>query len=199
MNHAQSFYFLLFSAFWMGWNVLLAIVPICLAKLIQKAKARIVEIVLLNLWILFLPNTLYMVTDVIHAFSYRFNSMTRLFWIMGVGLYACVIALAIFTFVLSIRPVLEKYQPFLNGLRTYERTVLLSLFSLLVGFAIAMGRFQRTNTWYIVTQPMRVVRDVVDSLTDPTVLFVAVCYSIGAFVIIKIIDTSGSHCEEFAG
>ncbi len=167
----------------MGWNVLLAIVPICLAKLIQKAKARTVETILLAVWILFLPNTLYMVTDVIHAFSYRFNSMTRPFWIMGIGLYACVIALAIFTFVLSIRPVLEKYQPFLSGLRTYEKTFLLSVFSLLVGFAIAMGRFQRTNSWYIVTQPSRVVADIAQSLTDPTVLFVAVCYSIGAFVL----------------
>lgn len=170
----------------MGWNVLLSTVPILLARSIQRTKARAVEIFLLVLWIIFLPNTLYMLTDVIHAFSYRFNGMTPPFWILGIGLYACIIALAVYTFILSIRPILRKYHTFLDGLRTYEKTVLLSVFSLLVGFAIAMGRFQRTNSWYIFTQPSRVIADVVQSFTDPTVLFVATCYSIGALVLLLL-------------
>jgi uncharacterized membrane protein len=186
MNHTQSLYFLLFNVFMMGWNVFLSVVPIILARALQKTKSRNVQITLFPLWLVFLPNTLYMITDVIHIFNPRFSQMTIPFWILGIGLYIFIFALAVFTFILSIKPVLYKYRTFINSLSPSYRIVLFSVFSMMIGFAISMGRFQRTNTWYILTQPMRVMRDVIDSLTDPTVLFIALFYSIGAYVIIHI-------------
>ncbi len=186
MNHTQSFYFLLFNGIWMGWNILLTIVPIVLARRLQKAKSRNAQIVLFPLWLVFLPNTLYMVTDVIHIFNPRFSQMSSPFWILGIALYFTVISLAVYTFILATMPVLQKYQSFLSELRSYSKYLLFIFFSLLIGFAISMGRFQRTNTWYIFTQPVRVMRDVIDSLTDPIVLFVTLFYSIGAFVIILL-------------
>lgn len=188
MNHSQSLYFFLFNVIWMGWNVLLAIVPTVLARLLQKEKSHIKQIPLFLLWLVFLPNTLYMITDIIHVFNPRFGQMTLPFWILGIGLYVIVFCLAVFTYVLSIRPVLQKYHVFLNTLSVTQKLVLFSFFSLLVGFAISMGRFQRTNTWYIFTQPVRVMRDVMDSLNDPTVLLVAIFYSIGAFVMIQLTE-----------
>lgn len=99
-----------------------------------------------------------------------------------------VITLAVLTFVLSLSPVFSKYRVFLRRLSPNSTLLLFLLFSLLVGFAIAMGRFQRTNTWYIFTQPTRVVHDIFAALTDPTVIVIALCYSIGAFVIILLTD-----------
>ncbi len=189
MNHTQSLYFFLFNLFMMGWNVFLSVVPIFLARILHKAKSRHVQIVLFPLWLVFLPNTLYMITDVIHIFNPRFSQMTIPFQILGIGLYILIFVLAVYTFILSIKPVLQKYRAFLNRLSPSYKLILFSIFSMLIGFAISMGRFQRTNTWYIFTQPIRVVQDVIDSLTDPTVLFVALFYSVGAFVLIKIIDS----------
>ncbi len=196
MNHTQSLYFLLFNVFMMGWNVFLSVVPIILAQALLKAKSKNAQIVLFPLWLVFLPNTLYMITDVIHIFNPRFSQMTIPFQILGIGLYLLIFFLAVYTFVLSIKPVLQKYQAFLKGISTNSRYMFFSFFSLLIGFAISMGRFQRTNTWYIFTQPLRVVRDVIDSLTDPTVLFVALFYSIGAYVLIIIFD---SHYRSLRG
>ena len=190
MNHTQSLNFFLFNVLWMGWNVLLAIVPIIIAKTLQRALSNNAQIVLFCLWLVFLPNTLYMITDVIHIFNPRFSQMTIPFWILGILLYLVIFFLAIYNFVLSIRPVLQKYRTFLNSLSPTYRIVLFSVFSMMIGFAISMGRFQRTNTWYLLTQPVRVVQDVIDSLTDPTVLFVALFYSIGAFVMISIIESN---------
>jgi uncharacterized membrane protein len=170
----------------MGWNVFLSVVPIILARTLQKAKSNNMQGVLFFVWLIFLPNSLYMITDVIHIFNPRFSQMTMLFQILGIGLYILVFFLAVYTFILSIKPVLHKYQGFLKSINPYSKFLLFAFFSALIGFAISMGRFQRTNTWYIFTQPVRVVRDVMDSLTDPTVLFVALFYSIGAFVIIII-------------
>lgn len=186
MNHTQSLYFLLFNVFMMGWNVLLATVPIILARTLQKTRSQTVQIVLFPLWLVFLPNTLYMVTDVIHIFNPRFSQMTITFQMLGMGLYLLIFFLAVYTFVLSIKPILIKYHAFLERLHSRYKYILFCFFSVLVGFAISMGRFQRTNTWYIFTQPIRVMRDVIDSLTDPTVLFVALFYSVGAFVIILL-------------
>lgn len=186
MNHTQSLYFFLFNVFMMGWNVFLSIVPIILARALQKTKSRNVQIALFPLWLVFLPNTLYMITDVIHIFNPRFSQMTIPFQILGIGLYLLIFFLAVYTFVLSIKPILHKYHAFLDGLHSQSKYLLFSFFSLLIGFAISMGRFQRTNTWYLFTQPVRVFRDVLDSLTDPTVLFVAFFYSIGAYLIILL-------------
>jgi uncharacterized membrane protein len=189
MNHTQSLYFLLFNVFMMGWNVFLSVVPIVFARLLQKTKSRNAQIVLFPLWLIFVPNTLYMITDVIHIFNPRFSQMSLPFQILGMGLYLLIFFLAVYTFVLAIKPVLQKYHAFLTSLNSRYKIMLFAFFSGLIGFAISMGRFQRTNTWYIFTQPIRVVRDVIDSLTDPTVLFVALFYAIGAFVLIKIIDS----------
>ena len=196
MNHTQSLYFFLFNVFMMGWNVFLSVVPIILAQVLLKAKSKNVQIVLFPLWLVFLPNTLYMITDVIHIFNPRFSQMTIPFQILGIGLYLLIFFLAVYTFVLSIKPILHKYHAFLDGLHSQSKYLLFSFFSLLIGFAISMGRFQRTNTWYLFTQPVRVVRDVFDSLTDPTILFVAIFYSIGAFVLIIIFD---SHYRSLRG
>jgi len=167
----------------MGWNILLAIVPIVLARLLQMSKSRFLQTIILFMWLIFLPNTLYMITDVIHIFNPRFSQMTMPFWILGLLLYFGVFILAVYTFILSIRPVLFKYQVFLKSVGSWGRVVIFLLFSALVGFAISMGRFQRTNTWYIFTQPFRVIRDVIDSLSDGRVMIVAIFYSIAVIII----------------
>ena len=190
MNHTQSLYFFLFNVFMMGWNVFLSVVPIILAQVLLKAKSKILQIVLLPLWLVFLPNTLYMITDVIHIFNPRFSQMTTPFQILGIGLYLLIFFLAVYTFVLSIKPILHKYHAFLDGLHSQSKYLLFSFFSLLIGFAISMGRFQRTNTWYLFTQPVRVFRDVIDSLTDPIVLLTALFYAMGAYILISIINSN---------
>ena len=190
MNHSQSFYFFLFNVFMMGWNVFLSVVPIILAQVLLKAKSKNVQIVLFPLWLVFLPNTLYMITDVIHIFNPRFSQMTTPFQILGIGLYLLIFFLAVYTFVLSIKPILHKYHAFLDGLHSQSKYLLFSFFSLLIGFAISMGRFQRTNTWYLFTQPVRVFRDVIDSLTDPIVLLTALFYAMGAYILISIINSN---------
>lgn len=195
MNHIQSLNFFLFNVLWMGWNTLLAIIPIIVARILQRTESRNIQGILFFVWLVFLPNTLYMITDVIHIFNPRFSQMTIPFWILGILLYMVVFFLAVFTFVLALRPVLQKYRTFLNNLPPSYKILLFSIISMLIGFAISMGRFQRTNTWYIVTQPIRVMRDVVYSLTDPTVLLVALFYSIGAYVIIHLSVRHNSSFE----
>lgn len=186
MNHTQSLYLFMLNVVMMGWNILLSVVPIILARWLNRTRSTFIQIILFLLWLIFLPNTLYMVTDIIHLFNPKFGQLTFVFQILGIWLYMIVIFLAVFTFILSIKPVLMRYRVFLDGLTRSYKLLLFSIFSLLIGFAISMGRFQRTNTWYIFTQPMRVVQDVFASLTDPTVVLLALAYSVGAFVIILL-------------
>lgn len=186
MNTIQSLSFFGFNVLWMGWNTLLAIVPIVLARTLHKSTSKFWQPLLFVVWLVFLPNTLYMITDVIHLFNPRFGQMTMLFKLLGVVLYLFVFGIAVGTFVLATRPVLQRYRLWLVGLKRKHQLLLFSLLSLLVGFAIGMGRFKRTNTWYLFTQPLRVVQDILSSFTDPTVLFLAAFYALGAFVILVI-------------
>ncbi|MBP6994213.1 DUF1361 domain-containing protein [Candidatus Woesebacteria bacterium] len=186
MDTVQSLGFFSHNIVWMGWNTLLAIVPMVLARVLQKSISKFGQSLLLVLWLAFLPNTLYMITDVIHLFNPRFGQMTVLFKLLGIALYFGVFVIAVTSFVLAMRPVLHKYRSRIQRLSTHFRIVLFIVFSLLMGFAIGMGRFKRTNTWYLLTQPIRVIQDIVASLTDPVVLWLAVWYALGAFVIVII-------------
>lgn len=186
MDQAQSLSYFLFNVVWMSWNLVLAWVAIVLANIAQKTRTSLHRIMILIVWMLFVPNTLYLVTDVIHVFNQRFSMMTPGFISAGIVWYALIIALGPYTLYRAVRPVLDMYRSDLRRFPYPIRMTLIAIFASAVGFAIAIGRFQRTNSWYVFTQPMRVFEDIMRSFTEPVTIGFALCYGVGAFVITAI-------------
>ena len=170
----------------MGWNILLATFAIALGHQVKRTHNVWKRMALLGLWILFVPNTLYLVTDVIHVFNYRFIQMTGPFIMLGIGLYATIIVLGPFTFWRATQPVLRVFHSSLVRVSPLMRLTIFLLFSYAVGFAIAMGRLHRTNSWYVFSQPWRVVADVWSTFTDPTAIIVTLFYGSAALVLTMI-------------
>lgn len=187
MDHIQSLIFLLYNVLWMGWNISLALVAVVLGYAVSRARSSFAGMLLAFLWLIFVPNTLYMVTDVIHTTSVKFTSMTLPFRILGVALYASVISLGVYTFYHATLPVVTRIRPWLDHLGPIRRFALFSVFSLLVGFAIAMGRYQRTNSWYFFTQPWRVIHDVRATVTSPSIVPFFVIFSACCFLLLMIV------------
>ena len=141
------------------WNLFLALIPLFLSKQflfnVQVGKSRTLRIVILMLWILFLPNSPYIITDFVHLDGSR-----PTFWLD---------LLLFFVFSLNglILGVLSMMDVF-SYLRKRNHPVLanaiLLFVSLLSGYGVFLGRFLRFNSWDIVTKPLTLAQSLFDSL-----------------------------------
>jgi uncharacterized membrane protein len=149
----------------LGWNLFLAWVPYGLSLAIRWQHARRVRtlwlVPLFVLWLGFLPNAPYLVTDLIHL-RYRataplwFDSvMVASFAWAGVGLGAA--SLRDCSHVVRVR----------GG--PFAAAGFIALVALATGFGIYLGRFVRLNTWDVATRPGTVLASVFSPLLHPFV------------------------------
>ncbi|MGS0524833.1 DUF1361 domain-containing protein [Zobellia nedashkovskayae] len=141
------------------WNLFLALIPLFLSKQflfnVQVGKSKTLRVIILLLWVLFLPNSPYIITDFVHLDSARST-----FWLD---------LLLFFVFSLNglILGVLSMMDVF-SYLRKRNHPVLangiLLFVSLLSGYGVFLGRFLRFNSWDIVTKPLVLAESLLNSL-----------------------------------
>lgn len=160
---------------WMSLNIFLAFLGVAFGYLFYFKKLHQIKGVILILWILFLPNTLYLVTDLqyLPGQLMRTNNTNGLILLVQ---YFLLLGLGIITFDMSV----SLFDSFVKstGLKKYHIGILI-LINLLVGFAIVMGKIQRTNSWYVFTDFYRVLDDV--QLTLNSVPLIKIALLIGIF------------------
>jgi len=142
-----------FLVIFLGWNMFLATCVYFLAEVyihMKKKDAHLVfQLMILGLFILFFPNTLYIMTDFIHFQNYTFfNDYPNIYafqiedWLVfmhiGVGaLYAARLGIS------SI----HKLEPVFKPIFKKYFALALSLLFLLSSAGIYIGRFLRFNSW----------------------------------------------------
>jgi len=133
------------------WNLFLAGVPLLLSTvlraLIHVRGWRILEILCFSLWLLFLPNAPYILTDLQHLQSPTtmptWYDIAILVSCAGTGLLLGYLSL------LDVQDVISRKFGVACGW-------LLALSSLvLAGFALFLGRFLRWNSWDVLVSPGR--------------------------------------------
>ena len=142
---------------WLSWNLFLAVVPYLISRF---AIARVSWIennfkfaLLFIIWLLFLPNSFYLITDLFHLephvsvplwfdlaliFSFAWNGI-----LLGV---------------LSIRQMEKLVQlkfPAISELRFVYPLMLLN------AFGIYIGRYLRYNTWDVLVNPFQLTNDLI--------------------------------------
>lgn len=112
------------------------------------------------LWLLFLPNSFYMVSDFIHLQDYPRVSL----------LYDSVMFTAfIFVgFVLGLASLYMVHRQFAKRISWQGTTAWLTAILLLCGFAIYLGRDLRWNSWDLLTNPGGLLFDISDRLIHPS-------------------------------
>jgi uncharacterized membrane protein len=162
------------SSTWMTWNLFLAIVPLALSLwLFRRTQART------PLWwvgmfafVAFLPNSPYVLTDVIHLVQDIQSNSSLLFNTLVV----------IPKYVIFVLVGFEAYVLALINLGNYLRrqnlgdAVLQAELALhgLCAIGVYLGRFERFNSWDLMTRPHHVVRSIAENLLDPRPLFVMI-------------------------
>jgi uncharacterized membrane protein len=136
-----------FTFLW--WNLLLAFIPLMLSTALASARQRrqrINQILWFCLWLLFLPNAPYILTDLIHLAPHPgvplWYDLTLFLSCAGTGLFLGYVSL------LDIQLIVEQRFGAKTGWAMVIGAMLLS------GFGVYIGRFLRWNSWEALTNPL---------------------------------------------
>jgi uncharacterized membrane protein len=148
------------------WNLILAaIVPLLAWWLVIRIKRfgwmKWQQLLLTALWIGFLPNSFYLITDFIHV---RQNYEANL--LFDVSMMMSFVILGLLLGYISIYMV---HLQLLKRFRTRNAWYLIGALFFVASFAIYLGRFTRWNTWDVVLKPAGLLFDVSDRLVNPTI------------------------------
>ena len=142
---------------WMTWNLFLALIPLGLATaLFRDGRRRSLAwwsgVVL---FVLFLPNAPYVLTDVIHLFEDIRRSRSDL-QVLGIYLpvYVIFFAVGVLSYVVSLQRV-WRYVAARSGVGR-AATVEVAL-HLLCAIGVYLGRVVRLNSWQVFTRPRSVL------------------------------------------
>jgi len=147
----------------LAWNLFLAFLPYAITEWIwarpRMAKNKVMLSGFMSLWMLFIPNSFYILTDLFHLDD--FHSAPKWFDL-----------LMIFSF---------AWNGLLLGLMSVRKTELIlevisgrgfSLFIVFMvmwlnAFGIYIGRYLRFNSWDIITQPFSLFNEMFEILLHP--------------------------------
>jgi uncharacterized membrane protein len=143
------------------WNLFLAWIPYAISLSFKSiiTKNKLVQSIVFISWLLFFPNALYIVTDIIHVKE----TETVPVWFDAILLFISSFAgLALaFASIINVENILRHYfhKKFANAL---------VVFLLFVGsFGVYLGRFQRWNSWDVVHNPLTLAVDILHRFTSP--------------------------------
>lgn len=130
------------------WNLFLAWIPFIISGLFKKIvnADKWKQVIIFFIWILFFPNALYIVTDLIHL--EQETSVPK--WYDVVLLFSSSAIGVIMAFVSLLR--IENFLTYKFNCRLVEVIVFSILF--LGSFGVYLGRFLRWNSWDIVSNPI---------------------------------------------
>lgn len=146
------------------WNLFLAWVPLVVSWFlyVRTPKGLIwswPNFALFSIWLVFLPNAFYLVTDFIHL--RRTSQVDIIFDIILFSTYAfCGIIIGLTSLYLVHTSAIKRFGA--------QAHYLPAAVLLLCGFAIYLGRYLRWNSWDVITNPFGLLFDVSSSVIDPT-------------------------------
>jgi uncharacterized membrane protein len=171
----------------LSWNVLLAVLPLFFVNKAELAvkQGKIGSYILwMILWLLFFPNSVYMVTDFIHISSDKFMwiveaekyssnrgvvySTEIIIWVkllvIGIGfLFALLVGLE--SFYIFEQNIKKRYSKLVCCLEVL-------LVALLSGIGVYIGRFLRFNSWDVFFSPMKLLKQALSAVDGFAVQFI---------------------------
>lgn len=111
------------------------------------------------LWLFFLPNTWYVLTDFIHV--YPTGEISELFDIILIGTLTTV------GFALGFTSLYLVHRELIRKVGLWRSFLLIEAVILISSYAIYLGRVLRWNSWDVIANPGGVIVNVSDRVLDP--------------------------------
>lgn len=166
---------LLLNSIWMTYNLCLGLIAVIAGWLAIKNPHFWLRIVLSSVWLLFMPNTLYILTDLIHLIK-QLNMVGDGIKNLLVLQYELLILLAIMFFICGLYP----FEEFLTKILKGRKYLILGLIiiNFLIGFGVALGRIEGVNSWEVITYTKRVVEGGIRVVTSFRSIMLAIFFGI---------------------
>lgn len=142
------------------WNLFLAFIPVVFASKLNEGNVRgIKAVVLFSLWLLFFPNSMYIVTDLFHL---KHKPHVPLWYDL------LILASAAITGIIMGFASLRQVERFLSArIQPRYMHLVLSCIFMLCGYGIYIGRYLRWNSWDIIADPLALCSDMLHHLMHP--------------------------------
>jgi uncharacterized membrane protein len=174
----------------MIWNLFLAAIPAVLALALFTLPVRrgVVWWVGLGVWVLFLPNAPYLLTDVVHMVHDIQHAHSDTWAYAVIATYAALFGLGLASYALS----LQLFRWYLHrSVRPRVVAPTIIFVHALCVIAMYLGRFIRLNSWDAVLAPQQVAGSVLRIPGPLTVAVLAVMFvvvGVGVFAMAAIGD-----------
>lgn len=185
----------------LGWNVLLAFFPFLFIWIFDRLKPeeKALKIIMLVLWLLFYPNAIYVITDLIYLdfrtfinigylstlYLQDFNAYLGMFHI----LFGIIIA---FYFGLTSLKVVYQYLH-ASRYKKYKDYIIVAI-SILAGVGVYIGRFFRYNSWDVIRFWV-IIKDFFMTLSWFTLFYIIMLVLLQVFLFYLIYKRKSSIIE----
>lgn len=138
------------SYIFLAWNLFLALIPWWISNYLkQKESLQLKHVPLIGIWLLFIPNSPYILTDLFHL---KLRPYMPLWFDLVLVLSFALIGMIVF---------LKSLKDMLAILKAYVSSLLFTLLTpvvfLLISFGLYLGRYLRFNSWDII-HPFRLAK-----------------------------------------
>lgn len=165
------------------WNLILAAISYIISSYLKTASQlkNPAFFSFAALWLLFLPNAPYIITDLIHldhesSISIIFDGLIiSTFTLSGLLFY-----------LFSLKQMLQQLAD--RGFKKLKISAEI-LIPFLTGYRIYLGRFERWNSWDLINNPLTLLHNMIATMTDPSkqLIILVTTSSIGIVLIISSI------------
>lgn len=147
----------------LNWNLFLAFIPWLLTSIVtikpEIQKNKILDALLLAVWLLFFPNSLYILTDFFHLAEKS---------PLPLGYHVVLILSYSWTGLLFGIFSLWDIEKILSAKLSSRVIKIISVFLLfLASFGIYLGRYLRWNSWDIITEPFKLMYGIKERVFEP--------------------------------
>jgi uncharacterized membrane protein len=143
------------------WNLFLAGLPLvfafCLKFLVDHEKGSLFpQLFVFSLWLLFVPNAPYIITDLIHLTSKKAAPI----WYDGAIVFSAALT-GLLMGLLSLYLIHQLIKQHLNPVTSW---MMISSLIALTSFGVYLGRVLRWNSWDLFTRPFSLFISIYESL-----------------------------------
>lgn len=156
---------ILFNLDWMSFNILLAMIPMVFGWLLIKTHASLLKIIFGSIWFVFLPNTIYLLTDIAHFFN-DWHLIPFVYKGLFVAQYIVLMLFGIISFILAMYPIEKLIKKTKSKKKQQQKDFFIYILNFLIGFGIVLGRIERLNSWDIITDTSKVIYQSIHTLTS---------------------------------
>ncbi len=156
----RIFYSQTFTYLFLTWNLFLAGIPFVIASYLPPTNKKLyLQFILFLSWLLFFPNTLYLITDLKHLKE----RPPVPFWFDIILLFSGVLNGMVLAYASLYK--IENYL--LSKFNVLKTNIILVFCFFLSSFGIYLGRFMRWNSWDIVIHPIDLINEIIQRFINP--------------------------------